>query len=627
MDKNLAIKTLKSFVEKTDNVIMKDAILVLHPELAESEDEKIMEEIISFIKGGTPYYCPNSMIRQKWATYLEKLKGQNDVPSRETIFGIWELGNLWKENPEEREGLTQLQYIQKYWLEKCDYMKEQKSMEKIEPKFKIGDKVCAISNRFECTIEYIDETTYYGDTTNFDIKDQDEWKLISKREQQSAEWSEDEKIRKHIIDIIKDNAKSKCIPCDVEISYLEKQKDYSFAFDKESYKSAIKKGWDYYVTNCDKEHSLNRNFINPAYDKGFRDGYRFGVHEEKPLVWTTHDEAVREEAISCLEKWGKKFNIGGVDYDNILSWLKEELSIHKETQNPTELSEDEKIRKALLCCCDDWEKGQFGCMVKEDIPAVRAWLEKQKTSEAAIRYLKENHSSEKVSDFQAAMNIAVARAYDKGVQDTLEKQKEPLTPEEKMKHPLYVEGFEAGKQVGAQYEAVFGKQKEQKTRDESGTAEPDYGICDSYVPAALQHALKRHGWYACCIEEDDEIIKERRDYVARNWPADKDALTQDKQPAEWSEEDKGMLGKVFECIRFAEDHYQLEEEEMNDVSVKSWLLDHVNPQPHWKPSEEQMKILRKYVIGDWRDLIIGQDKILTSLYSDLQKHYFKYEIH
>ena len=84
-------------------------------------------------------------------------------------------------------------------------------------------------------------------------------------------------------------------------------------------------------------------------------------------------------------------------------------------------NEDEKVRKALLRCCDDWEKGQFGCMAKEDIPAVRAWLEKQKTSEAAIRYLKENHSSEKVSDFQAAMNIAVARAYDKGVQDILER--------------------------------------------------------------------------------------------------------------------------------------------------------------------------------------------------------------
>lgn len=41
--------------------------------------------------------------------------------------------------------------------------------------------------------------------------------------------------------------------------------------------------------------------------------------------------------------------------------------------------------------------------------------------------------------------------------------------------------------------------------------------------------------------------------------------------------------------------------------------------PSWKPSEEQMKILRKYVLGEWRDLTIGQDRILTSLYNDLKK--------
>lgn len=41
-------------------------------------------------------------------------------------------------------------------------------------------------------------------------------------------------------------------------------------------------------------------------------------------------------------------------------------------------SKDEKVRKALLRCCDDWEKGQFGCMAKEDIPAIRTYLEKQK---------------------------------------------------------------------------------------------------------------------------------------------------------------------------------------------------------------------------------------------------------
>lgn len=46
-------------------------------------------------------------------------------------------------------------------------------------------------------------------------------------------------------------------------------------------------------------------------------------------------------------------------------------------------SEDERIRTALLRCCDDWEKGQFGCMAKEDVPAIRAYLEKQKEQKPA----------------------------------------------------------------------------------------------------------------------------------------------------------------------------------------------------------------------------------------------------
>lgn len=59
-----------------------------------------------------------------------------------------------------------------------------------------------------------------------------------------------------------------------------------------------------------------------------------------------------------------------------------------------------------------------------------------------------------------------------------------------------------------------------------------------------------------------------------------------QKPAEWSEENKKMLGKILECIRFAEDRYQLEEEEANGVSVKMWLLDHINPQPKQEWSEE-----------------------------------------
>lgn len=47
-------------------------------------------------------------------------------------------------------------------------------------------------------------------------------------------------------------------------------------------------------------------------------------------------------------------------------------------------SDDEKIRKTLLRCCDDWEKGQFGCMAKKDVPAIRAYLERKKEQKTAV---------------------------------------------------------------------------------------------------------------------------------------------------------------------------------------------------------------------------------------------------
>lgn len=79
-------------------------------------------------------------------------------------------------------------------------------------------------------------------------------------------------------------------------------------------------------------------------------------------------------------------------------------------------TKDEKIRKALLRCCDDWEKGQFGCMAKEDVPAIRAWLEKQKelpTNDEMLRTLRAE--------------------YEKGVADTIAKyeQKEQKPADDK----------------------------------------------------------------------------------------------------------------------------------------------------------------------------------------------------
>lgn len=88
------------------------------------------------------------------------------------------------------------------------------------------------------------------------------------------------------------------------------------------------------------------------------------------------------------------------------------LAEGRKEQKPVEGCEDEKIKKALLRCCDDWEKGQFGCMAKEDVPAIRAYLEKHKEKQPA-RWLD--------GDMSAAREdlIACCRDWERGERTTL----------------------------------------------------------------------------------------------------------------------------------------------------------------------------------------------------------------
>lgn len=49
----------------------------------------------------------------------------------------------------------------------------------VKPIFNVGDTVRHKNiEGLDCTIESIDDLTYYGNTTNFDIKDQNKWKLV-----------------------------------------------------------------------------------------------------------------------------------------------------------------------------------------------------------------------------------------------------------------------------------------------------------------------------------------------------------------------------------------------------------------------------------------------------------------
>lgn len=122
-----------SIAYKDEDRHLKAVLERIFPELADSKDERIRKAIIKFlIDVNNGAYRKSELEIASWIAWLEK-QGQN------------------------------------------------KLIDKVEPKFKVGDKVYALRNRFECTIESMDETTYYGDTTNFDIKDQDNWKLVEQK--------------------------------------------------------------------------------------------------------------------------------------------------------------------------------------------------------------------------------------------------------------------------------------------------------------------------------------------------------------------------------------------------------------------------------------------------------------
>lgn len=99
----------------------------IFPELQESEDEKIRKELIAIYSVGAKVNAKTGDIPDRdIVAWLEKQNKQSssNIPSRETILAIWELGNDWKELTNgsiSTEYGTQLEYIQKHWQESSYY--------------------------------------------------------------------------------------------------------------------------------------------------------------------------------------------------------------------------------------------------------------------------------------------------------------------------------------------------------------------------------------------------------------------------------------------------------------------------------------------------------------------------
>lgn len=245
-------------------------------------------------------------------------------------------------------------------------------------------------------------------------------------------------------------------------------------------------------------------------------------------------------------------------------------------------SEDEKvvnaIRKALESKIEDLGNGvtKTACL---------AWLEKQKTSEEALQYLRENHSPSEVNDFQTAMNIAVAKAYDKGYNDALEKQGEQKPAEE-----YNITGISSNKSQGKLGEIIK-------------------KIKHSWSEKYIANVFEKVGLAKIVREQSNDnltnALQDAMMELSKFTPQPKQEL---------SEKDENLFKCAIDAVK-QESKVRTDgclDEEVGE-KVINWLKS-LKERYTWKPSGEQMEFVWKYAEQNNYD-----GKVFTRLYNDLKK--------
>lgn len=271
-------------------------------------------------------------------------------------------------------------------------------------------------------------------------------------------------------------------------------------------------------------------------------------------------------------------------------------------------SEDERIRKALLRCCDDWEKGQFGCMAKEDIPAIRAYLEKQKEQEPLSTEETELNSIAFLE--QLGYTCVPPEAEPKSIECDKETDIQKA----------FREGQNAGRQEVfdnpgtyglEEIDNVFGFRIGDKVRLVDGDGRP-------HIIKHFEKIKGLHGpdFYRVLFEDNtasDHIIpgdEYPNGYFTRIEKIDKQKK---QEPVEWNEEDDMLIDEL--------ESYILYDKEFNDEQ-KSWRikrLKSLRPKSHWKPRKEQLDALNWVANSINSPIIRPFRKELRFLYESLKK--------
>ena len=150
------------------------------------------------------------------------------------------------------------------------------------------------------------------------------------------------------------------------------------------------------------------------------------------------------------------------------------------------------------------------------------------------------------------------------------------------------------------------KQISESGRTTWAVREEDAGMCERFL-AYLERQKEQ--------KKDNPLEDYSRGYNAGYYHGITDS---EQKPAEWSEEDEKNYNLLLNHFRQAFEHRatSLTWEEIEKIY---YFLQHLRPQPHWKPSGEQMKALNRTILLT----NFGAEKerwdAMSSLYNDLLK--------
>ena len=351
------------------------------------------------------------------------------------------------------------------------------------------------------------------------------WKTVEEKqkEHKPVEESEDERIRKELIETIRIGRSNGGISFTAE---------------------AAKRDIDWLERHSEEEIKKIRS---EEYTRGFNDAAGWEKQKEHKPVEESEDERIRKAIERVIRVYGKTQGefIAGYDMDTLVVHLGEAFS-YLEKQKEEEGYEAIPVESTL--------EYKLGFKAGKD-------SEKQKEQNPEVK--------DPFDDEQ------FRRGYKAGKNDANREQVDTIVDEY---NKGYSKGFDDGKTTGYNYAMKEMEQKEQKPSELGEDTELGLDYALQIVIGAkgkLSGYQTDDGIYEC-----DHAIRTIK-HILKNGI--------EQKPAEWSDGDEGMLNCIIATL-CEESHGG---REANDKMVV-WLenrLKSLPPQPHWKPSDEQMEAM------------------------------------